>query len=98
MHLPSYITEILYLLFSKITPDDDCTKGISNTQLFTTQSQLLTTLREKAFENIVEKGENAGNQHFLLFPQCFLPFSKQISIFGIHMYHVVCKCSQFGLV
>ena len=22
-------------------------------------------------ENIVEKGENAGNQHFLLFPQCF---------------------------
>ena len=27
------------------------------------------------------KGENAGNQHFLLFPQCFLPFSKQIEIF-----------------
>ena len=23
-------------------------------------------------ENIVEKGENAGYQHFLLFPQCFL--------------------------
>ena len=22
-------------------------------------------------ENIVEKGENAGFQHFLLFPQCF---------------------------
>ena len=22
-------------------------------------------------KNIVEKGENAGNQHFLLFPQCF---------------------------
>ena len=22
-------------------------------------------------ENIVKKGENAGNQHFLLFPQCF---------------------------
>ena len=22
-------------------------------------------------ENIVRKGENAGNQHFLLFPQCF---------------------------
>ena len=22
-------------------------------------------------ENIVEKGENAGNQHFLLFQQCF---------------------------
>ena len=22
-------------------------------------------------ENIVGRGENAGNQHFLLFPQCF---------------------------
>ena len=22
-------------------------------------------------ENIAGKGENAGNQHFLLFPQCF---------------------------
>ena len=32
----------------------------------------LTTLRNKALENIVEKGENAGNQHFLLFTQCFL--------------------------
>ena len=26
------------------------------------------------FENIVLKRENAGNQHFLLIPQCFLPF------------------------
>ena len=26
-------------------------------------------------ENIVEKGENAGNQHFLHFPQCFQEFS-----------------------
>ena len=34
----------------------------------------------EAFENIVEKGENAGNQHFLLFQQCFLPFPKQILI------------------
>ena len=26
---------------------------------------------EEGFENIAGKGENAGNQHFLLFPQCF---------------------------
>ena len=26
-------------------------------------------------ENIVENGENAGNQHFLLFPQCFQKLS-----------------------
>ena len=44
-------------------------------------SRLLTTLYKKPFEDIVGKGENAGNQHFLLFPQCFQPFPKQISIF-----------------
>ena len=37
--------------------------------------------KEGGFENISGKGENAGNQHFLLFPKCFLPFPKQISIF-----------------
>ena len=25
----------------------------------------------------MEKGENAGNQHSLLFPQCFLPHERQ---------------------
>ena len=34
--------------------------------------------KKKAFENIVGKGENAGNQHFLLFPQCFLPCQRKI--------------------
>ena len=34
---------------------------------------------KKPFENIVGKGENAGNQHFLLFPQCSLLKLKQIS-------------------
>ena len=37
----------------------------------------------KPFENIVEKGENAAYQHFLLFPQYFLPFPKQISNFSV---------------
>ena len=32
---------------------------------------------KKALENMVEKGENAGCQHFLLFPQCFLPNQRQ---------------------
>ena len=27
--------------------------------------------------NDSEKGENGGNQLFLLFPQCFLPFQRQ---------------------
>ena len=29
------------------------------------------TQRKKSFENIVGKAENAGNQHFLLFPKMF---------------------------
>ena len=32
---------------------------------------VLITLGRKPSENIVEKGENAGNQHFLLFPTMF---------------------------
>ena len=35
-------------------------------------SLLLTTLCKKAYENIVEKEENACNQHYLQFQQCFL--------------------------
>ena len=38
------------------------------------------TLKKRDFENIVGKGENAGNQHFLLFPQCFLPYHIEIII------------------
>ena len=35
-------------------------------------------MEKKAFENIVGRGENAGNQLFLLFPQCFLFLPRQI--------------------
>ena len=45
------------------------------------------TLKQRAFENIVGKGENAGNQHFLLFTQCLLPFPKQILIFQSHLFY-----------
>ena len=43
-------------------------------------------MEKKAFENVVGKGENAGNQHFLLFPQCFLLFPTQISIFELELF------------
>ena len=51
----------------------------------TTQSLLLKTLAKKPFENIVGKGENAGNQHFLLFPQHFLPNQLHKSSFELHL-------------
>ena len=38
----------------------------------TTRRCLLKHMEKRSFENIAGKGENAGNQHFLLFPQCFL--------------------------
>ena len=57
------------------------TKGGFKISLFTTQSLLSTTLEKNPFENIVGKGENAGSQHFLLFPQCFQPIPKRISVF-----------------
>ena len=50
-------------------------------ELFTTYSRLLTSLGKKPFENIEGKGENAGYQHFLIFPQCFLPYLRQKSSF-----------------
>ena len=42
----------------------------------------MTTLKpfwRKPSENIVEKGENADKQQFLLLPQCFLTYERQIS-------------------
>ena len=38
---------------------------------------------EYFFENFEKKGENAGNQHFLLFPQSFLPFHGRIISVGL---------------
>ena len=40
---------------------------------------LVTTydIDKAAFEYIVGKGENAVKQHFLLFPQCFIPYQRQ---------------------
>ena len=41
---------------------------------------------EKVLANIMEKGENPGNQHSLHFPQCFLSLPNQISIFNPHFF------------
>ena len=62
--------------------------------ILSTQSCILTTLKtffvtfwekEKMLElvgNILVKGENAGKQHFLLIPECFLPTPEQKPSFG----------------
>ena len=44
------------------------------------QSRVLTTLKE-VLENNEGKGENAGNQHFLPFPQCFLSCQRSLVLY-----------------
>ena len=50
-------------------------------KLFTTQSQLLMTLTNRPFENIVGKGENAGYQQMLVTHNVFCPSQKKYLIF-----------------
>ena len=61
-----------------------------------TQSGVLTTLIMEPFENTEGKGENAGSQHFLLFPQCFLSNPNQISIFESHLFYRLQMLLSFG--
>ena len=49
----------------------------------------------KPFENIVGKEENAGNQHFLLFPQCCQSFPKQQLNFSVTFIWLSAKCFEF---
>ena len=47
------------------------------------------------FENIVEKGENAGNHHFLLFPKCFVHYQKTKKE---HFSNIKIVCKYFQIV
>ena len=53
-----------------------CRSIMGRLKLYTIQSRLWTTLKKTAFENMVGKGENAGNQHFLLFSLFFFSLLK----------------------
>ena len=57
----------------------------------------LTTRKKQAFENNVGGGENGGNPHFLLFPQCFLLLHREKNRL-LNVEFVVCKCFQFDKV
>ena len=64
-------------MFIKSLPSDkmlDLSKFKAFADDIRTATQKLKFTLERT-ENIVGKGENAGNQHFLLFPQCFQKFS-----------------------
>ena len=40
-------------------------------------------------EYFIEIAKEAGNQHFVLFPQCFQPYQKRIAVFEP-------QCFRFG--
>ena len=63
--------------------------------VFITLNHYYTKLLKTMWE--MEKFLVTSIFHFLLFPQCFLPFQKKNSILS-HIYFVVCKFFQFGLV
>ena len=43
--------------------------------------------KEEGFEKTLwGKRENAGNQHFIFFPLCYLRFPRQISIYESHLF------------
>ena len=51
-------------------------------------------MKKKHFENIVGKGENADNQHFRLFPQCFLPIPER---FCFYVKFILSSANAFNL-
>ena len=50
--------------------------------------------KEESFGNTVGKGENAGNQHFLLFPRCFLLYQREKSSF---QQHLICHLQMLSI-
>ena len=73
----------------------------SISELFTTQSRLLTTFMKKAL-NTVEKAQNAGNQHFLVFPQFFYSIKErnchfsQVKLSFANAFNLVISKMSFG--
>ena len=65
----------------KLSSLESCIKLLYHSIISTlTLYHTMTTFdhwRKNPFENIMGKEENAGNQHFLLFPQCLLSYERQ---------------------
>ena len=59
-------------------------------QAFPKEVLVSTCLQYKSFENTVGKGENARNEQFLLFPQCFLSFWRT----PLHFHQIKNSCQK----
>ena len=66
--------------FFLFTPMENILSAIGKTSLTLYHTiKIFDDPEKEVFWNIVGKGENACNHHYLLFPQYFLPFLNQIS-------------------
>ena len=52
---------------------------------FPSDACFFMTLGKRTFENLMGKRENAGNQHFLLFPQGFLSNQRHKPTILVHL-------------
>ena len=52
--------------------------------------------KEGLLKTMWKKGENAGNQHLLLFPQCFLPFHIKMKLFDRNVICYLKKISNWA--
>ena len=66
-------------------------------ELFTTQSRLLTTLKQKPFENIWKNVKMLVTSILSFSHNVFYP-SQNKALFLIYIYFVICNCFEFGPV
>ena len=72
---PYFLTENVYWVDSVYNPlPNDKILDVTKLKAFADDKLNVATMMFSLYdrvENTAGKGENAGNQHFLLFPQCF---------------------------
>ena len=85
-----YVVDVMELAFDKV----ENTEKVEKEEMPITSIFSEKTLKQRTFENFVENRENAGDQHFLLFPQCILPFPHQSFIF--HSY-LLCHLQMLSI-
>ena len=82
-------------VYSTLWPEADWPEGSPlNFNRFPHNDDFWCTGVQKPFENIVGKEENAGNQHFLLFSQCFLSCERQLWCFK---QHLICRLQMLPI-
>ena len=77
--------KVFHVLMARLEKEFKCTdllvRGLINLYMLPLSSWVMNP-KQTAFENIIGKGENTGKHNFLLFPQYFLSYQRQKSLFN----------------